>query len=109
MHINNLPTEIFIQILEKTSFEDIGKVMRVNKRWYRESRAMVQKRDHAIFEILLTTNYDTNYILIDVLRSFCINFNLDLEKKLWELHDYLRDQREKIKKEEAVIDNLLSH
>ncbi|GES87625.1 hypothetical protein RCL_jg26514.t1 [Rhizophagus clarus] len=70
---------------------------------------MVQKRDHAIFEILLTTNFDTNYKLIDVLHSFCINFILDLEKKLWEVHNYLRDQREKINKEEAVIDNLLSH
>ncbi|KAF0395171.1 hypothetical protein F8M41_010301 [Gigaspora margarita] len=85
MHINNLPTEIFVQILEKTSFNDIGQVMRVNKKWYCESRAIVQKRADRIFEILLTTNYNTNYILIDVFHSFCINFNLDLKKKLWDL------------------------
>ncbi|CAG8553894.1 12053_t:CDS:10, partial [Racocetra fulgida] len=92
-----------------TSYPDIGRVMRVNKKWYCESRAMVQKRADKIFGILLTTNYDTNYKLMDVLHSFCINFNLDLEKKLWESHDYLKDQKKKINKEKAVIDNLLVH
>ena len=56
MHINSLPAELFVQILNHISFGDDMNVMLVNRTWYREYRALVARQAQARFEEILFSN-----------------------------------------------------
>ena len=43
MHINNLPAELFSEILEYISLKDASAIMLVNEQWYREYRGVIYR------------------------------------------------------------------
>jgi hypothetical protein len=124
MHINNLPTEVFVQILEHIPLKDASAVMRVNKEWYQEYRAIIQKQEYAKFEEILYSSWtewnipirllpyhNWHKFLLDKLISFHENFGtqFSLMEYLVSYYKSLKLEMMKIDKEREVIDNLLKH
>ena len=124
MHINNLPVEVFEQILEHIPLRNASAVMKVNKEWYQEYRATIQKHYYINFEEILYSNqtdwdippglfryfkwYD---FLRDKLRSFHANFGIQfgLMIHLQTICRTLALEGIKLAEEEKVIDKLLEH
>ena len=123
MHINNLPAELFSEILEYIPLKDASAIMQVNKQWYREYRGTIYRQREAKFEELLYSHWsDWNIplrlvvyfnwhdFLLDKLSSFCKNFDRHcLERRLQYVKDSLRIDMVDIDKERKVIDNLMIH
>ena len=53
MHINNLPVEILEQVFESILLKNASNIMRVNKQWYQEYRAIIYRQKDAMFEEIL--------------------------------------------------------
>ena len=123
MHINNLPAELFSEILEYIPLKDASAIMQVNRQWYREYRGTIYRQREAKFEELLYSHWsDWNIplrlvvyfnwhdFLLDKLSSFCKNFDRHcLERRLRYVYDSLRIDMVGIDKERKVIDDLLMH
>src|SRR6266496_4132157 len=123
MHINNLPAELFSEILEYIPLKDASAIMQVNRQWYREYRGVIYKQHEAKFEELLYSHcsdwniplklvvyFNWHYFLLDKLNSFCKNFDrYGLECRLRYVYDSLRIDMVDIDKEREAIDNLLTH
>ena len=124
MHINNLPAELFSEILEYIPLKDASAIMQVNRQWYREYRRTIYRQLEAKFEELLYSHwsdwgnvplrlvvyFNWHDFLLDKLSSFCKNFDRHcLERKLRYVYDSLRINMIGIDKERKVIDNLLMH
>ena len=59
MHINSLPVELFVQILNHVSFADDMSIMLVSKTWYGEYQALIKRQAQARFEeILFSERWD---------------------------------------------------
>src|SRR6266511_4350171 len=90
MHINNLPVELFSEILEYIPLKDASAIMQVNRQWYQEYRGVIHRQCEAKLEELFYSHWsDWNIPL-----RLVVYFN-------W--HDFFID------KEREVIDNLLTH
>src|ERR1051325_11878167 len=123
MHINNLPAELFSEILEYIPFKDAINIMLVNKQWHQEYRGVIYRQREAKFEELLYSHwsdwniplrlvvyFDWHGFLLDKLNSFCKNFDIhSLRRRLYYVYDFLRIDMVDIDKEREVIDNLLIH
>jgi len=123
MHINNLPAELFSEILEYIPLKDTSAIMLVNEQWYREYRGVIYRQREAKFEELLYSHcsdwniplklvvyFNWHDFLLDKLNSFCKNFDrYCLERRLRYVYDSLRIDMVGIDKEREVIDNLLIH
>ena len=123
MHINNLPFELFSEILEYIPLKDASAIMQVNRQWYREYRGTIYRQLEAKFEELLYSQWsDWNIpirlvvyfnwhdFILDKLSSFCNNFDrYHLERRLLYVYDSLRIDMVDIDKERKVIDNLMIH
>ena len=123
MHINNLPAELFSEILKYVPFKDASAILKVNKQWYREYRGVIYREYNIKFEELLYSHWsDWNIplrlvvyfnwhdFLLDKLNSFCKKFDRHcLERRLRYVYDSLRIDMVDIDKEREVIDNLLIH
>ena len=123
MHINNIPVELFVKILEYVPLKDAIKVMLVNREWYQEYRSIIFKQFDNKFEELLysywsdwniplqlVVYFNWHAFLIDKLESFCKNFDRHcLDRRLQYVYDSLRIDMVDIDKERKVIDNLLIH
>src|ERR1044071_1499982 len=123
MHINNLPAELFSEILESIPLKDASTIMQVNRQWYREYRGTIYRQREAKFEELLYSHwsdwgiplrlvayFNWHDFLLDKLSSFCKNFDRHcLERRLQYVYDSLRIDMVGIDKERKVIDNLLMH
>ena len=57
MHINNLPAELFSEILEYISLKDASTIMLVNEQWYREYREIIYRQREAKLEELLYSHW----------------------------------------------------
>jgi len=44
MHINNLPAELFSEILEYIPLKDASAIMQVNRQWYQEYRGIIYRQ-----------------------------------------------------------------
>jgi hypothetical protein len=123
MHINNIPTELFVKILEYVPFRDANIMMQVNKKWYKEYRAIIQRQEDAKFKELLYSHwsewdipirliryYNWHIFLLDKLNSFCNNFGTEccVEHKLCNIYESLRLEMKTIDKERIVIDDLMN-
>ena len=123
MHINNLPAELFSEILEYIPLKDASAIMKVSKQWYREYRGVIYRQRDAKLEELVYSHWsDWNIplrlimyfnwhdFLLDKLNSFCKNFDIhSLKRRLHYIYDSLRIDMVSIVKERKVIDNLLMH
>ena len=123
MHINNLPAELFSEILKYIPLKDASAIMQVNRQWYQEYREIIYKQFDAKLEELLYSHWsDWNIplrlviyfnwhdFLLDKLNSFCKNFDIHfLKRRLHYIYDSLRIDMVDIVKEREVIDNLLTH
>ncbi len=123
MHINNLPVELFSEILEYIPLKDASAIMQVNRQWYQEYRGVIYRQCEAKLEELLYSHWsDWNIplrlvvyfnwhdFLLDKLSSFCKNFDRhSLKRRLHYIYDSLRIDMVDIDKEREVIDNLLTH
>ena len=123
MHINNLPTELFVKILEYVPFKDAINIMLVDKEWHREYRGIIYRQFDAKLEELLYSHwsdwiislklvvyFNWHEFLLDKLNSFCDAFNiLYLRCKLEDIYDSVRLEMKNIDKERKVIDDLLTH
>ena len=123
MHINNLPAELFSEILEYIPFKDAINIMIVNKQWYQEYRGVIYREYNIKFEELLYSHWsDWNIplrlvvyfnwhgFLLDKLNSFCKNFDIhSLRRRLHYVYDSLRIDMVDMDKEREVINNLLIH
>ena len=123
MHINNLPAELFSEILEYVPLKDASAIMKVSKQWYWEYRGVIyRQRDAKLEELLyshwcdwniplkLVVYFNWHKFLLDKLNSFCKNFDRHcLERRLQYVYDSLRIDMVDIDKERKVIDNLLMH
>ena len=123
MHINNLPAELFSEILEYVPLKDASAIMKVSKQWYWEYRGVIyRQRDAKLEELLyshwcdwniplkLVVYFNWHEFLLDKLNSFCKNFDRHcLERRLQYVYDSLRIDMVDIDKERKVIDNLLMH
>ena len=123
MHINNLPVELFSEILEYIPLKDASAIMQVNRQWYREYRGVIYRQCEAKLEELLYSHWsDWNIplrlvvyfnwhdFLLDKLSSFCKNFDRhSIICRLHYIYDSLRIDMVDIDKEREVIDNLLTH
>ena len=121
MHINNLPVEILEQVFESIPLKDASNIMRVNKQWYQEYRAVLYKQKDVMFEEILYSSWDEwnvspnlipnyNYydFLISKLRSFCDNFNIFyLGLKLQDIYESLEIELKKITAERNRITKLM--
>jgi hypothetical protein len=122
MHINNLPVEILEQIFRSIPLKDASNIMRVNKQWYQEYRAVIYRQKDAKFEEILYSSWDDWFLspdlipdynwsnfLISKLRNFCDNFDIFyLGPKLQDIYKSLKQESEKIYKEKDEIDKLLA-
>ena len=122
MHINNLPVEILEQVFESIPLKDASNIMRVNKQWYQEYRAVIYRQKDVMFEEILYSSWDEwnvspnlipnyNYynFLISKLRSFCDNFDIFyLRLKLQDIYKPLEIESKKIDKEREEIDKLMA-
>ena len=123
MHINNLPVELFSEILEYIPLKDASAIMQVNRQWYQEYQGVIYRQCEAKLEELLYSHWsDWNIplrlvvyfnwhdFLLDKLNSFCKNFDrYSLKRRLHYIYDSLRIDMVDIDKEREVIDNLLTH
>ena len=98
MSINNLPTEVFVEILEHIPTKDASSILRVNKEWYREYRYIVKQNFDTFFEALLYSEsyqwYVPSYIcrwnrhfnwdkfIRNKVVNICQVFDIDLKTKL---------------------------
>ena len=44
MHINNLPAELFSEILEYIPLKDASAIMQINRQWYQEYRGVIYRQ-----------------------------------------------------------------
>src|SRR2546421_4644646 len=123
MHINNLPVELFSEILEYIPLKDASAIMQVNRQWYQEYREIIYIQFDAKLEELLYSHwsdwniplrlvvyFNWHNFLLDKLNSFCKNFDIhSLKRRLHYIYDSLRIDMVDIVKEREVIDNLLTH
>jgi len=123
MHINNLPAELFSEILECIPLKDASAIMKVSKQWYREYRGVIyRQRDAKLEELLyshwsdwniplkLVVYFNWHEFLLDKLNSFCDAFNiLCLRAQLEDIYELARVEMENIDKERKVIDGLLAY
>src|SRR5947207_15277682 len=123
MHINNLPAELFSEILEYIPLKDASAIMQVNRQWYQEYRGVIYRQRKAKFEELLYSHwsdwniplrlvvyFDWHNFILDKLNSFCTNFDLhSLKRRLHYIYDSLRIDMVDIDKEKEVIETLLIH
>ena len=123
MHINNLPAELFSEILEYIPLKDASAIMQVNRQWYQEYRGDIYRQCEAKLEELLYSHWsDWNIplrlvvyfnwhdFLLDKLNSFCKNFDrYSLKRRLHYIYDSSRIDMVDIDKKREVIDNLLTH
>ena len=123
MHINNLPVELFSEILEYIPLKDARAIMQVNRQWYQEYRGVIYRQCEAKLEELLYSHWsDWNIplrlvvyfnwhdFLLDKLNSFCKNFDKhSIKRRLHYIYDSLRIDMVDIDKEKEVIENLLTH
>src|SRR6185437_14836474 len=121
MHINNLPAELFSEILEYVPFKNAINIMLVSEQWYREYRGVIyRQRDAKLGELVYSHWSDWNIplrlimyfnwhdFLLDKLNSFCDAFNiLCLRAQLEDIYELARVEMENINKERKVIDGLL--
>ena len=121
MHINNLPAELFSEILEYIPLKDASAIMQVNRQQYRKYRGIIYIWFDAKLEELLYSHWsDWNIplrlvvyfnwhdFLLDKLNSFCKNFNRHfIKRRLHYIYDSLRIDMVDIDKEKEVIENLL--
>ena len=117
MSINKVPTEVFAEILMHIPVRDASSVLRVNKEWYREYRYIVKQNFNIIFEAILYS--DCNYWNISNITShqyigwkssyfrwdtfirnkvvnLCRTFDINLETKLRNTLQLLRDEEKKL-------------
>ena len=123
MHINNLPAELFSEILEYIPLKDASAIMQVNRQWYQEYRGIIYRQFDAKLEELLYSHWsDWNIplrlvvyfnwhdFLLDKLNSFCKNFDrYSIKCRLHYIYDSLRIDMVDIDKERKVINNLLMY
>src|SRR6185437_1602700 len=123
MHINNLPAELFSEILKYIPLKDASAIMQVNRQWYQEYRGVIYRQCEAKLEELLYSHcsdwniplkfvvyFNWHDFLLDKLNSFCKNFNRhSLKRRLHYIYDSLRIDMVDIDKEKEVIENLLTH
>ena len=123
MHINNLPAELFLEILEYVPLKDASAIMKVSKQWHWEYIGVIYKQCDTKFKELLYSHWcDWNIplklvvyfnwhdFLLDKLNSFCKGFDRHcLERRLRYVYDSLRIDMVDIDKEKEVIENLLTH
>ena len=57
MHINNLPAELFSEILEYILLKDASAIMQVNRQWYQEYRGIIYIQFDAKLEELLYSHW----------------------------------------------------
>jgi len=121
MHINNLPVEILEQVFESIPLKDASNIIRVNKQWYQEYRAVIYRQKDAMFEEILYSfwdewnispnlipNYNYYDFLISKLCSFCNNFDIFyLGLKLQNIHESLEIESKKIIAEHNRITKLM--
>ena len=122
MHINNIPTELFVKILEYIPFRDSSTIIRVNKEWYKEYRASIQRQYLAKFKELLYSHWSEwdipirlirycnwHEFLLDKLHSFNENFGeCCVNCVLLDIYESLRLEMKTIDRERDVIDNLMN-
>jgi hypothetical protein len=120
-HINNLLIEILEQIFRSIPLKDASNIMRVNKQWYQEYRAVIYRQKDAKFEEILYSSWDDwnvkdfdwkldlYSLALAKLRNFCDNFDIFyLGPKLWNIYESLKQESKKIDKERDEIDKLLA-
>src|SRR5438128_1856883 len=104
MHINNLPAELFSEILDYIPLKNAINIILVNEEWYREYRGVIYRQRKAKLEELLYSHWsDWNIplrlvvyfnwhdFLLDKLNSFCKNFDRhSIKRKLHYIYDSLR-------------------
>ena len=121
-NINNIPTEIFLQILGHIPIEDASSVLKVNREWYQRYRTVLFDQRQEVFDKILHSPLDDWDIpirldispmvyqpILEKLCNFCENFSLDIPNELLKRETALIERKEYLEREKAVINKLLDH
>jgi hypothetical protein len=107
MHINSLPVELFVQILNHVSSGDDINVMLVNRMWYREYQALIRRQAQARFEEILFSSIQQKFI-VNKLSSFCGVFNdMGIYARFLKTRTALEKEMEEKDKDRMEVDRLM--
>jgi hypothetical protein len=120
MHINSLPVELFVQILDCVPLRDAMDIMLVNKAWYKEYKALLRRQSKARFKEILFSEFgqtlifyqrlsDWDRCIANKLLNFCKVFdNIYIYMRFKEIRATLEKEMKEKDWERIEVDRLMA-